>query len=280
MEKYFPASKAASVRKEISGILQMSVESLYEYWERYKGLLARCPQHNISSILIIQYFYEGLLPKHRNLINEAAGGSLTKKTISQATSLIESMASNAQQFHTRNKSNVRRVSEVGESAQSEQRMNNIEKVVQRMAAAIIPTYEEESEQVNVVFPNQRPSYANQQAATPNPYGRQSGFQQPQFRLQPPPQPQHQTQNSILKEMMKIMMQKQYANAQRQDAIMQKQDMTIKDLQLQMGQLDTDMNEINSLNSAKWPSQPFVNPRANVNVVTLRSGKQTEDLKQQ
>ena len=31
LEKYFPASKAANIRKEISGIQQLNVESLYEY---------------------------------------------------------------------------------------------------------------------------------------------------------------------------------------------------------------------------------------------------------
>ncbi|XP_026433569.1 uncharacterized protein LOC113331010 [Papaver somniferum] len=185
-------------------------------------------------------------------------------------------------------------------------MNNIEKVVQRMAAVIIPSYEEESEQVNVVFPNQRPrydlyyntynpgwkehpnfSYANQQAATPNPYGRQSGFQQPQFRPQPPPQPQQQTQNSSLEEMMKIMMKKQDTNAQeqkanskRQDAILQKQDMAIEELQLQMGQLFTEMNQLKAHNSKKLASKTFVNPRDNVNAVFLRSGKQTEEPKRQ
>ena len=31
LEKYFPASKAANIRKEICGIRQMNGESLYEY---------------------------------------------------------------------------------------------------------------------------------------------------------------------------------------------------------------------------------------------------------
>ncbi|XP_026399843.1 uncharacterized protein LOC113295735 [Papaver somniferum] len=78
----------------------------------------------------------------------------------------------------------------------------------------------------------------------------------------------------------MMMQKQDSNAQRQDAILQKQDMAIKDLQTQIGQLDIDMNELKAQNSTKLPSQPFVNPRANVNDVTLTSGKQTEEPKQQ
>ncbi|XP_026420835.1 uncharacterized protein DDB_G0292186-like [Papaver somniferum] len=175
-------------------------------------------------------------------------------------------------------------------------MNNIDKVVQRMAAVIVPTYEEESEQVNVVLPNQRPrndphsntynpgwkdhpnfSYANQQAAAPNPYGRQSGFQQPQFQPQPQPQPQpqQQSQSSSMEEMM----QNQDANAQRQDAILQKQYMDIKDLQKQMGQLTTDMNQLKAHTSTKFQSQTFMNQRENVNSL-LRSGKQTEEPKQQ
>lgn len=33
LEKYFPATKASAVRKEISGILELTGESLHEYWE-------------------------------------------------------------------------------------------------------------------------------------------------------------------------------------------------------------------------------------------------------
>jgi len=36
LEKYFPASRAASIRKVICGIRQRDIESLAEYWERFK----------------------------------------------------------------------------------------------------------------------------------------------------------------------------------------------------------------------------------------------------
>ncbi|XP_024039448.1 probable disease resistance protein At1g61310 [Citrus clementina] len=58
LEKYFPASKAGSIRKEICGIRQYNGESLYDYWERFKKLCASCPHHQISDQLLIQYFYE------------------------------------------------------------------------------------------------------------------------------------------------------------------------------------------------------------------------------
>lgn len=48
LEKYFPASRVASLRKEICGIKQQPRETLYAYWERFNKLCTRCPQHQIS----------------------------------------------------------------------------------------------------------------------------------------------------------------------------------------------------------------------------------------
>ena len=48
LEKYFPASRATNIRKEICGVRQHNGESLHEYWERFKKLCASCPHHQIS----------------------------------------------------------------------------------------------------------------------------------------------------------------------------------------------------------------------------------------
>ena len=58
LEKYFPTSRPASLRKEICSIKQHLGESLYDYWERFKKLCIKCTQHQISEQLHIQYFYE------------------------------------------------------------------------------------------------------------------------------------------------------------------------------------------------------------------------------
>ncbi|XP_026383575.1 uncharacterized protein LOC113279079 [Papaver somniferum] len=57
-------------------------------------------------------------------------------------------------------------------------------------------------------------------------------------------------------------------------------MAIKDLQKQMGQLTTDMNQLKAQTSTKLSSQTFVNLIENVNAMLLRSGKQTEEPKKQ
>ncbi|RDX66096.1 hypothetical protein CR513_55178, partial [Mucuna pruriens] len=48
LEKFFPASRTASIRKEICEIRQHTGETLREYWERFNKLCATCPHHQIS----------------------------------------------------------------------------------------------------------------------------------------------------------------------------------------------------------------------------------------
>ncbi|RDX97292.1 hypothetical protein CR513_19950, partial [Mucuna pruriens] len=48
LEKFFSASKIASIRKEICGIRQHTGETLHEYWERLNKLYATCPHHQIN----------------------------------------------------------------------------------------------------------------------------------------------------------------------------------------------------------------------------------------
>ena len=134
LEKYFPASKAANIRKEICGIRQYNGESLYEYWERFKKLCASCPHHQISEQLLIQYFYEGLMPMERSMIDAASGGALVDKTPEAARILISNMAANSQQFGTRYEPppQPKKVNEVSTSS-IEHQLANLTSLVQQLA---------------------------------------------------------------------------------------------------------------------------------------------------
>ena len=107
LEKFFPASRTTAIRKYILGIRQLSGESLYEYWERFKKLCASCPHHQISEQLL-QYFYKGLSNMERSMIDVVSGGALGDMTPIEARNLIEKMASNSQQFSARNNAIVLR----------------------------------------------------------------------------------------------------------------------------------------------------------------------------
>jgi hypothetical protein len=136
--KYFPASRAANIRKEICGIRQNNGESLYEYWERFKKLCTSCPQYQISEQLLIQYFYEGLMSTERSMIDAASGGALANKTPEEARILIANMADNSQQFNTRPEHSSKYVNQVNLSS-LEQQISTLTSLVQQIVAGNVQT---------------------------------------------------------------------------------------------------------------------------------------------
>ncbi|KAH6759776.1 hypothetical protein C2S51_016725 [Perilla frutescens var. frutescens] len=80
LERFFPTTRATSLRKEITGVRQKDSETLHEYWERFKRLCASCSQHGISELLLVHYLYEGLLPAERKWIDASCGGTISEKT--------------------------------------------------------------------------------------------------------------------------------------------------------------------------------------------------------
>ncbi|XP_071928236.1 uncharacterized protein [Coffea arabica] len=311
LDKYFPASRAASLRKEICGIKQHPGESLYEYWERFKKLCTKCPQHQISEQLLIQYFYEGLLFRDRSIIDAASGGALVNKTLRGAWELIEGMAENSQQFGSREDIPTRRVNEV-ETSSIQQQISELTSFVRQLAVGnasqakvcgvctavghpteMCPLVQEETaEQVNMAghAPAPRKPY-DPYSNTYNPgwrdhpnlsYGgnrqsnfvpnRQQGHQQ-QYHPRPPPPPPPSNSSPSMEEMMKQLL----ANQQKTDSDLQSmrnQLGQVQSLQNQMNQMVITINRLESQVQGKLPSQPEANPK-NVSAMTLRSGKEVQ-----
>ncbi|CAN6544140.1 unnamed protein product [Malus baccata var. baccata] len=94
LEKFFPTSRIILLRKKISGIHQEEYESFPTYYERFKSLVASCPQHQMKEEPLLQYFYEGLLPLERQMLDASAGGALVDKTPMAAKILIANRALN------------------------------------------------------------------------------------------------------------------------------------------------------------------------------------------
>ncbi|KAG9458486.1 hypothetical protein H6P81_002994 [Aristolochia fimbriata] len=92
--KYFPPAKTIKLRNEILQFLQEPEENLSEAWERFNGLLKRCPNHKIELWSQIETFYNGLNINTRSMIDAAAGGSINKKTPEEVHELIEEMTAN------------------------------------------------------------------------------------------------------------------------------------------------------------------------------------------
>ncbi|XP_027182216.1 uncharacterized protein LOC113780634 [Coffea eugenioides] len=250
LDKYFPASRAASLRKEICGIKQHSGESLYE-----------------------------------SIIDAASGGALVNKTPQEARELIERMAENSQQFGTREDFSIRRVNEV-ETPSMQQQLTELTAFVRQQAvrnasqarvcgictgighsADMCPMIQEETaEQVNMAdhAPVQRKQY-DPYSSTYNPGWRDhpnlsyGGNRQPNFT----PNRQSNFVPNKPPGMEATIMQ----NQQRTDSEMQ-------DIRNQISQMATTINRLDSQNQGKLPSQPELNPK-NVSAMTLRSGKEIQ-----
>ena len=127
------------------------------------------------------------------------------------------------------------------------------------------------------YQSQNPNtYNTQNQQNPHPYPQK----RPNYNFQAlPPPPQYNSQDhqgsssssmSSFEEMMKQMAAN---NLQFQNNTSQ----SISNLEKQMSQLATTVNRLQSQGSRQLPSQAEVNPKENASAVTLRSGKELEDL---
>ncbi|CAN6552309.1 unnamed protein product [Malus baccata var. baccata] len=135
LEKFFPTSRIILLCKKISGIQQEEGESFPTYYERFKSLVASCPQHQMKEDLLLQYFYEGLLPLERQMLDASAGGALVDKTPMAAKVLIANRALNAQQYEGVGQRGPPRhqVHEVSSTSDLHSQLANLTSIVSQMA---------------------------------------------------------------------------------------------------------------------------------------------------
>ncbi|XP_040369481.1 uncharacterized protein LOC112184819 [Rosa chinensis] len=289
LEQYFPATKAASIRKDICAIRQMHGESFGEYYERFMCLVASCPNHQISEHLLIQYFYEGLCGTDRVMLDAASGGAFMDKTQATAKALLKNIAENTRQFGGRDELSLKSVKEV---VIAPKQVCSVCSMVGHVSDTC-PSLMEQSgfEQANAVGfqGQQRPKYDpfsntynagwrdhpnfkwsnNDNVLQPqgSNYTRPPGFYQarPQTSYQPPPQ--QQAPSKSLEDLVASL-------ANSQQSFQQKTDRSIENLERQVSQLANMIGQQHQ--QGKLPSQTVINPKGgfeNASVVTLRSGKE-------
>ncbi|KAM1721221.1 hypothetical protein ACFX12_022783 [Malus domestica] len=135
LEKFFPTSRIILLRKKISGIQQEEGESFPTYYERFKSLVASSPQHQMKEELLLQYFYEGLLPLEGQMLDASAGGALVDKTPMAAKILIANPALNAQQYEGVGQRGPpqQQVHEVSSTSNIQSQLANLTSIVSQMA---------------------------------------------------------------------------------------------------------------------------------------------------
>ncbi|CAN6567517.1 unnamed protein product [Malus baccata var. baccata] len=119
LEKFFPTSRIILLRKKISGIQQD------------EGHIS----NKMKEELLLQYFYEGLLPLERQMLDASAGGALVDKTPMAAKILIANRALNAQQYEGVGQRGPPRqqVHEVSSTSNIQSQLANLTSIVSQMA---------------------------------------------------------------------------------------------------------------------------------------------------
>ncbi|XP_042067308.1 uncharacterized protein LOC121810614 [Salvia splendens] len=112
LEKYYPPSEALKRQSEIISFEMTLQESIRGAWERFKGLMKRCPNHGLNPTHQVLAFYRGCLPEAKRELNLSAGGSLLKKGEAEAMEVIERVTSNDEGWNNE-RSNIHREQKEG-----------------------------------------------------------------------------------------------------------------------------------------------------------------------
>src|ERR1044072_4556765 len=93
--KFMPPAVLRKKLNEITAFAQSESENLHEAWERFKKMLRKCPQHNLTLAEQVTKFYDGLLYSVRSSLDAAANGEFDAKSPQEGKELIEKMAARA-----------------------------------------------------------------------------------------------------------------------------------------------------------------------------------------
>ncbi|CAN6685846.1 unnamed protein product [Malus baccata var. baccata] len=277
LEKFFPTSRVILLRKKICGIQQDESESFPTYYERFKSLVASCPQHQMKEELLLQYFYEGLLLIERQMLDASTGGALVDKTPMAANTLISNRVLNAQQYE-------------GVGQRSNPRQHQVNEVVegpkvQNMAACGVcsmqghltdkcPQLIENGgwETLNAV------GFGNQYQPRNDPFSNTYNLgwrDHPNFKWREPQQGQ---QQSTFRQQPRVSIKSRLHQLNPKhnppkNQGMQTRDKKVDELEKQVGQIAEFMGQFRE--QGKLPSSTVVNPKGgfeSAKAITLRSGK--------
>ncbi|XP_075092254.1 uncharacterized protein LOC142172519 [Nicotiana tabacum] len=95
LNKFYPPNKTAKQIDDILQYRQQPTKSLQETWERFKGMLVKCPHHGIPDQMLGQRFYMGLADNLKVNVDASAGGAFLSKTFTECKILLDKMSQNS-----------------------------------------------------------------------------------------------------------------------------------------------------------------------------------------
>ncbi|KAM6567243.1 hypothetical protein CsatA_026371 [Cannabis sativa] len=300
LAKFFPMSKTDNLRREISEFYQKDNEEFYECWERFKDLLLKCPHHGFEKWRLVKYFYDGLTPSNRQMIQSMHTGKFLKLQGQEAWEALEELSVNSQQWNyseprSRANNSPKRGGKYEIKEETDLR-TSFEKLARKVEALVIsqnmnshvqpkkevcastchndqscPSFLETfSEEANALHsygkPNDSPfsnTYNPNWRNHPNFSWRQNQPQMTQGNQFNMPNPNHAQPSQTYPPQRKPSLEdtlQQFMQSTQQ--IMQNQSQSIAKLETQLGQL---ANAVTEREKGRFPSQPVPNPKGQYEV---------------
>ncbi|XP_057446113.1 uncharacterized protein LOC130738193 [Lotus japonicus] len=310
IKKFFPRNLLRKLKNDILVFKQEDTENLHEALERFKKLLRKCPQHNLTLGAQVERFYDGLTDSARSNLEAAASAEFDALSAQAGWDLINKMAESAVNS-TNDRQNRRGVLEieaydrmVASNKQLSQQMTDMQRQFQAAKISNVnsihcgtcggPHASEEcgtdfDEEVKVLGNSQNNPYSN----TYNPGWRnhpnfswreqnnsnQGGNNQRQYSNQRfqsqnsrPQQTQDHDSGSGKKSLEELM--ENFIN--RADTSFKNHEAAIKNLETQVGQMAKQMSE---RPPGMFPLDTVINSKENCSAITLRSGATLSEPKQ-
>ncbi|XP_060969103.1 uncharacterized protein LOC133036595 [Cannabis sativa] len=264
---------------------QLEDETTSDAWERFKELLRKCPHHGIPHCIQLETFYNGLNAASRMVLDASANGAILSKSYNEAFEILERIASNNYQWSTNRAPTSRKVAGVLESRcfDRSNRSNGLndqhfEEYEYGRKSSVCYVGNQNFNRNNNPYSN---SYNPAWKHHPNfSWGGQgassSGAQQgqgkqsfpPGFSQQPRPQQPHQPQGSQTSSLESLMRDYMAKN----DAVIQSQAASLRNLEVQLGQLANDLKNRPQGTLPSDTENPRRDGKEHCKAVTLRSGK--------
>ncbi|XP_061981417.1 uncharacterized protein LOC133701500 [Populus nigra] len=265
----------------------------------YKDLLRRCPHHGLPKWMQVQNFYNGLNASTRTLIDAASGGAFMSKAQDDAYNLLEEMAMNNYQWP--NERSIQKktigVHEIDAITTLTAQVHSLTqqlKITQLSVNAIHTTCDfchgnhisEECQVGNPFSQAEHAHFVSNYSRQNNPY---SATYNPGWRNQPnfswnnqtvmknptmPSSSEHMKEKSKLEEVMTQLANNTSRFMTETNTNMQNQAASIRNLEVQVGQL---ANMLTGRQQGNLPSTTEINPKEQCKAITLRSGKEVEQI---
>ncbi|XP_023764839.2 uncharacterized protein LOC111913346 [Lactuca sativa] len=246
LEQFCPPSKVAKLKKVITNFEQQLEESLYEAWERYKGLIGNCPQNDLNVQQEVSIFYDGVNVTTRQLLDSQ--GPLTKKNLAEIKQLIEDFSKHSREYHNPRNDVTRGSANAASEDMSAMKMETGRSKLATQVARLDEDWKKPKKKKWLPYDEYKKAKEEKHEVT------EAAIKEQQLAIKE----------------QQLMMKEQQEMMKNQQALLRNQQASILNIDKQLGQLATQFNE---RAPGGLPGNTEQNPRgAHIQAIATRSGK--------